>query len=74
MLSGPIDSDELERCRALFGKRGAARIHDVKAWLLYLGCAEPIVRTTVDATRGVYVWALTDEARAMARAELEARH
>jgi hypothetical protein len=70
LLHGPIDSDELDACKALYGKRGASRLHDVKAWLQYLGCAKPIERTTIDAVRGLYTWALTEEARELARAHM----
>jgi hypothetical protein len=66
LLRGPIHSDELEQGRHLYGKRPAARVHDVKAWLRHLGCAEPIERTTIDHARGIFIWSLTDAAREIA--------
>ncbi len=74
LLSGSIGSDELERCRALYGKRGSARLHDIRQWLRALGYqGDPLPPECKDAVRGLYVWQFTDAARAMARAEMEAR-
>ncbi len=75
LLHGPIESDELESCRALFGKRGSARLHDVREWLRALGYEgkDPIPGVCLDAKRGISRWALTDEAAQIARLEMEAR-
>ncbi len=71
LLNGPIHSDELESCRALYGKRGSARLHDVKRWLQALGYqGDPIHKTTISHDRGVYVYALTEEALKLARREM----
>ncbi len=72
LLGGPIESDELKACKALFGKRPHARLHDIRAWLWACGYprhVDPLRRTCLSAERGVYRWALTEGAAAIARAE-----
>jgi hypothetical protein len=74
LLHGPIGSDELEGCRALYGKRGSARLHDVREWIRhglgYIG--DPLPRRCTDVARQLYEWALTEEARALVVADQEA--
>lgn len=74
LLRGPIRTDELDRHDRGWGKRAASRLHDIRQWLRALGYqgGDPIPRRSLDAERGLFEWALTDEALRLARRETEA--
>jgi len=67
---GAVDSDELECCKGLYGKRPSARLHDIRVWLWALGHprdADPLPGRCLDAARGLWAWQLTAAALQLAR-------
>lgn len=75
LMRGPIETDELDRRDLGWGKRPAARLHDIREWIRRgLGYdGDPVPRRCADEERGLYEWALTDRALELVLQDQEAR-
>lgn len=70
LTHGEIGTQELDDCKALYGRRWSARLHDIRQWFWALGYprdADPVPGKCIDTNHGLWVWRLTGQALEMAK-------